>query len=194
MSFPYEYIFKYIVIGDTGVGKSCLLHQFTEARFVGDCQHTIGVEFGTRIVDVDSRKVKLQIWDTAGQERFRSVCRAYYRGAVGALLCYDTSRRDTFNNISSWLSDARSLTGTHTVIMLIGTKTDLLEQRQVSYDEARQFAEDNGLMFAETSSKTGENVEEAFLQTAYTIYRNILECTEPDQPPLPPKNENSDCC
>merc|ERR1711879_906953 len=91
--FPYEEIFKYIIIGDMGVGKSCLLHQFTEQKFIPDSPHTIGVEFGTRIIELGTKKIKLQIWDTAGQERFRAVTRSYYRGAAGALLVYDITRR-----------------------------------------------------------------------------------------------------
>uniref|UniRef100_A0AAX7UWN0 Ras-related protein Rab-14 n=1 Tax=Astatotilapia calliptera TaxID=8154 RepID=A0AAX7UWN0_ASTCA len=112
--YNYSYIFKYIIIGDMGVGKSCLLHQFTEKKFMADCPHTIGVEFGTRIMEVHGQKVKLQIWDTAGQERFRAVTRSYYRGAAGALMVYDITRRSTYNHLSSWLTDARNLTNPNT--------------------------------------------------------------------------------
>jgi Ras-related protein Rab-14 len=175
MSFPYEYIFKYIIIGDMGVGKSCLLHQFTENKFVPDSPHTIGVEFGTRIVEVMAKKIKLQIWDTAGQERFRAVTRSYYRGAAGALLVYDITRRITYNHLTSWLTDARNLTNPNTVIMLIGNKKDLEAQRDVTYEEAAQFAKENGLIFVESSAKTGENVEEAFLKTAKLIFQSVQE-------------------
>jgi len=175
MSFPYEYIFKYIIIGDMGVGKSCLLHQFTENKFVPDSPHTIGVEFGTRIVEVTGKKIKLQIWDTAGQERFRAVTRSYYRGAAGALLVYDITRRITYNHLTSWLTDARNLTNPNTVIMLIGNKKDLDAQRDVTYEEAAQFAKENGLIFIESSAKTGENVEEAFLKTAKLIFQSVQE-------------------
>ncbi|XP_014735542.1 PREDICTED: ras-related protein Rab-14 isoform X1 [Sturnus vulgaris] len=113
--YNYSYIFKYIIIGDMGVGKSCLLHQFTEKKFMADCPHTIGVEFGTRIIEVSGQKIKLQIWDTAGQERFRAVTRSYYRGAAGALMVYDITRRSTYNHLSSWLTDARNLTNPNTV-------------------------------------------------------------------------------
>uniref|UniRef100_A0A8V1AFC5 RAB14, member RAS onco family n=1 Tax=Gallus gallus TaxID=9031 RepID=A0A8V1AFC5_CHICK len=123
--YNYSYIFKYIIIGDMGVGKSCLLHQFTEKKFMADCPHTIGVEFGTRIIEVSGQKIKLQIWDTAGQERFRAVTRSYYRGAAGALMVYDITRRSTYNHLSSWLTDARNLTNPNTVIILIGNKADL---------------------------------------------------------------------
>uniref|UniRef100_A0A1I8GA56 Ras-related protein Rab-14 n=1 Tax=Macrostomum lignano TaxID=282301 RepID=A0A1I8GA56_9PLAT len=156
-AYNYSYIFKYIIIGDMGVGKSCLLHQFTEKKFLADCPHTIGVEFGTRIIEV-----------------FRAVTRSYYRGAAGALMVYDISRRSTYNHLSSWLTDARNLTLPNTVIFMIGNKSDLDNQRDVTFEEAKKFAEDNGLVFLECSAKTGENVEDAFLETARKIYENIL--------------------
>jgi Ras-related protein Rab-14 len=174
-SYNYAYIFKYIIIGDMGVGKSCLLHQFTDQKFMADCPHTIGVEFGTRIIEVSGQKIKLQIWDTAGQERFRSVTRSYYRGAAGCILVYDITRRSTYNHLQSWLNDARSLTNPNTVIFLIGNKSDLDSQRDVTQEEATKFAEDNGLIFLEASAKTGENVEDAFLSTATQIFKNVQD-------------------
>ncbi|KAJ9579759.1 hypothetical protein L9F63_004596, partial [Diploptera punctata] len=142
---------------------------------MADCPHTIGVEFGTRIIEVSGQKIKLQIWDTAGQERFRAVTRSYYRGAAGALMVYDITRRSTYNHLSSWLTDTRNLTNPSTVIFLIGNKCDLEAQRDVTYEEAKQFADENGLMFVEASAKTGENVEEAFLETAKKIYQSIQD-------------------
>merc|ERR1712036_162424 len=111
---------KYIIIGDTGVGKSCLLLQFTDKRFRTDHDLTIGVEFGARVVNVEDKQIKLQIWDTAGQETFRSITRSYYRGAAGALLVYDITRRETFSHPTSWLDDARQHSSSNMVIMLIG--------------------------------------------------------------------------
>eukprot|EP00761_Pharyngomonas_kirbyi_P012686 gb/GECH01012713.1/.p1 GENE.gb/GECH01012713.1/~~gb/GECH01012713.1/.p1 ORF type:complete len:204 (+),score=31.98 gb/GECH01012713.1/:1-612(+) len=169
----HDYIFKYIIIGDMGVGKSCLLHQFTENKFLQESCHTIGVEFGTKVVDVNGQHIKLQIWDTAGQERFRAVTRSYYRGAAGALLVYDITRRSTYNHLTSWLNDAKSLTNPKTVFVLIGNKLDRAKDREVSYEEAQTFAEENGLMYIESSAKTGENVEDSFMQTARNIYENI---------------------
>merc|ERR1712226_894021 len=119
----YAFLFKYIIIGDTGVGKSCLLLQFTDKRFQPVHDLTIGVEFGARMVNIDNKQIKLQIWDTAGQESFRSITRSYYRGAAGALLVYDITRRETFDHLATWLDDARQHSGSNMVIMLIGNKS-----------------------------------------------------------------------
>lgn len=173
--YNYNYIFKYIIIGDMGVGKSCLMRQFIDKKFMADCPHTIGVEYGTRIIEVQGQKIKLQIWDTAGQERFRAVTRSYYRGAAGAIMVYDITRRTTFNHISSWLSEANNLASPNTILFLIGNKADLDASRDVTREEAEQFAKEHNLTFLETSAKTGENVEEAFLETAKNIYQKIQE-------------------
>jgi len=173
MTDPYDYLFKFLVIGSAGTGKSCLLHQFISSSFKDDSSHTIGVEFGSKIVAVGGKTVKLQIWDTAGQERFRSVTRSYYRGAAGALLVYDVASRETFNTLANWLSDARTLASPAIVILLVGNKKDLEEEREVTFMEASRFAQDNGLVFLETSAKTGESVEEAFLKCSKNILAKI---------------------
>lgn len=169
----YAYLFKYIIIGDTGVGKSCLLLQFTDKRFQPVHDLTIGVEFGARMINIDGKQIKLQIWDTAGQESFRSITRSYYRGAAGALLVYDITRRDTFNHLASWLEDARQHANPSMTIMLIGNKSDLSHKREVSTEEGERFAKEHGLVFLETSAKTAHNVEEAFINTARKIHEKI---------------------
>ncbi|WVZ86051.1 hypothetical protein U9M48_032894 [Paspalum notatum var. saurae] len=171
----YAYLFKYIIIGDTGVGKSCLLLQFTDKRFQPVHDLTIGVEFGARMITVDNKPIKLQIWDTAGQESFRSITRSYYRGAAGALLVYDITRRETFNHLVSWLEDARQHANANMTIMLVGNKCDLSHRRAVSYEEGEQFAKEHGLIFMEASAKTAQNVEEAFVKTAGAIYKKIQD-------------------
>merc|ERR1712062_592749 len=171
----YAYLFKYIIIGDTGVGKSCLLLQFTDKRFQPVHDLTIGVEFGARMINIEGKQIKLQIWDTAGQEAFRSITRSYYRGAAGALLVYDITRRDTFNHLTTWLEDARQHANSNMAIMLIGNKSDLEARRDVKREEGEAFAREHGLIFMETSAKTAANVEEAFINTAREIYDKIQE-------------------
>merc|ERR1712012_692706 len=175
VAMSYSYLFKYIIIGDTGVGKSCLLLRFTDKRFQPVHDLTIGVEFGARMINIEGKQIKLQIWDTAGQEAFRSITRSYYRGAAGALLVYDITRRDTFNHLTTWLEDARQHSNSNMVIMLIGNKSDLEARRDVKREEGEAFAREHGLVFMETSAKTAANVEEAFINTAREIYDKIQE-------------------
>ena len=136
---------------------------------------TIGVDFATKSIRVDGKTIKAQIWDTAGQEAFRSITRSYYRGAAGALLVYDITRRDTFNHLTTWLEDARQYSDLNMVIMLIGNKSDLEARRDVRREEGEAFAREHGLIFMETSAKTAANVEEAFINTAREIYDKIQE-------------------
>lgn len=173
MSESYDYLYKFLVIGNAGCGKSCLLHQFIENKFKAESSHTIGVEFGSKIVNIGGKAIKLQIWDTAGQERFRSVTRSYYRGAAGALLVYDISSRESYNSLSNWLTDARQLASPDIVIILVGNKKDLEEEREVTFLEASRFAQENELMFLETSALSGDNVEEAFLKCGRSILTKI---------------------
>jgi Ras-related protein Rab-2A len=142
-----------------GVGKSCLLLQFTDKRFQPVHDLTIGVEFGARLIPIDNHQIKLQIWDTAGQESFRSITRSYYRDAAGALLVYDITRRESFNHLSRWLEEARQNGNPNMTIMLIGNKSDLEHRRAVSTKEGEIFAQENGLIFLETSAKSAANVE-----------------------------------
>ena len=173
--FPSTAPRRYIIIGDTGVGKSCLLLQFTDKRFQPVHDLTIGVEFGARMITIDAKQIKLQIWDTAGQESFRSITRSYYRGAAGALLVYDITRRETFNHLTSWLDDARQHSNSNMTIMLIGNKSDLEHRRTVTYEEGQAFANEHGLVFMETSAKTASNVEDSFINTAKKIYDKIQQ-------------------
>jgi len=177
-SDDYEFLLKFIVIGDSGVGKSCLLLQFTDERFQEAHDLTLGVEFGWRRVDIvaggQKRATKIQVWDTAGQESFRSITRAYYRAAAVCLLVYDVTQRDTFDHILQWLDDvSRYSNSEHLTIMLVGNKSDLDARRAVSTAEARDLAAAHNLMFLETSARTGENVAEAFLSSAEEVYRKL---------------------
>jgi len=173
MAERYDYLFKFIIIGDAATGKSCLLHRFIDDKFRKESTHTIGVEFGSKIIEVGGHFVKLQIWDTAGQERFRSVTRSYYRGAAGTILVYDITSRESYNHVSSWLNDAKALANPDIAIVLVGNKIDLSAEREVSFLEASRFAQENELMFLETSALTGEGVSEVFLKCARTILSKI---------------------
>lgn len=174
----HDTLFKYIIIGDSDVGKSCLLRYFLEKRCVkkgSQTQHTIGVEFGSKIVEVNGHKVKLQIWDTAGQERFRSVTRSYYRGSIGCLLVYDITSRDSYNNLISWLGDARSLGKPDITVCVVGNKIDRESEREVTLLEASRFCQENELLFIETSAFSGEGVEALFLKTTSCILKKIAD-------------------
>ncbi|KAK9860641.1 hypothetical protein MYU51_005761 [Penicillium brevicompactum] len=197
-----------VLIGDSGVGKSNLLSRFTRNEFNLDSKSTIGVEFATRSIQVDSKTIKAQIWDTAGQERYRAITSAYYRGAVGALLVYDISKHQTYENVTRWLKELRDHADSNIVIMLVGNKSDLRHLRAVPTDEAKQFASENNLSFIETSALDASNVELAFQNILTEIYRIVsskaLDNGEGGQQVLtrepvinPSKNDNEQkqgCC
>ena len=169
----YDYLFKVVLIGDSGVGKSNLLSRFTRNEFNLESKSTIGVEFATKSIQVDAKTVKAQIWDTAGQERYRAITSAYYRGAVGALLVYDISKQITFENVERWLKELRDHAESNIVIMLVGNKSDLRHRRAVTTEDAMAFAENNSLAFIETSALDATGVDEAFRQILTEIHRSM---------------------
>lgn len=177
MDDTYDYLFKIVLIGDSGVGKSNLLSRFTRNEFNLESKSTIGVEFATRSIRVDGRTIKAQIWDTAGQERYRAITSAYYRGAVGALLVYDIAKHTTFENIERWLKELRNHADGNIVLMLVGNKCDLRHLRAVPTQEATQFSEENSLSFIETSALDSTNVELAFQNILTEIYRIVSQKT-----------------
>ena len=134
---------------------------------------TIGVEFGAKTIEINGKTIKIQIWDTAGQEAFQAITRTYYKGAIGALLVYDITRRETFTHVTKWLDDVRTNSSKNVTVILIGNKKDLEDKRQVPYEEGEAFAKENGLMFLETSAKTAYNVVESFNLSAQCILNNI---------------------
>eukprot|EP00898_Chlorokybus_atmophyticus_P002862 jgi/Chlat1/3577/Chrsp234S03599 len=187
----YDYLFKVVLIGDSGVGKSNLLSRFTRNEFCLESKSTIGVEFATRSIQVDGKTIKAQIWDTAGQERYRAITSAYYRGAVGALLVYDITKAVTYENVERWLKaswrgvihnlmherkhavELRDHADSNIVIMLVGNKSDLRHLRAVTTEDASSFAEKEGLSFIETSALESTNVELAFQKILTEIYRIV---------------------
>ncbi|KAH1130217.1 hypothetical protein J1N35_001595 [Gossypium stocksii] len=165
-----DYVFKVVVIGDSAVGKSQILSRFAKNEFCLDSKSTIGVEFQTRTVTIKTKVIKAQIWDTAGQERYRAVTSAYYRGALGSMLVYDISKRQSFDSLARWVEELRANADNSIVIMLVGNKADLVDQRAVPTEDAVKFAKEQGLFFAETSALSGDNVDKAFFQLLEEIY------------------------
>ncbi|QRV86873.1 small GTPase family Rab protein [Ceratobasidium sp. AG-Ba] len=188
----YDYLFKVVLIGDSGVGKSNLLSRFTRNEFNVESKSTIGVEFATRSINVDGKTVKAQIWDTAGQERYRAITSAYYRGAVGALLVYDISKHATYVNVTRWLKELRDHADSNIVIMLVGNKSDLKHLRAVPTEEAKAFSAENGLFFIETSAMDASNVEAAFQNILTEIYRIVSsKALESSADPIKPSSGES---
>uniref|UniRef100_A0A452ZWV6 Uncharacterized protein n=4 Tax=Triticinae TaxID=1648030 RepID=A0A452ZWV6_AEGTS len=187
----YDYLFKVVLIGDSGVGKSNLLTRFTRNEFSLESKSTIGVEFATRSIHVDDKVVKAQIWDTAGQERYRAITSAYYRGAVGALVVYDVTRHVTFENVERWLRELKDHTDANIVIMLVGNKADLRHLRTVPSEDAKAFAERENTFFMETSALEAMNVEDAFTEVLSQIYRVVSKKALDigDDPAAPPKGK-----
>ncbi|KAF9153248.1 hypothetical protein DFQ27_000964 [Actinomortierella ambigua] len=170
----YDFLFKIVLIGDSGVGKSNILSRFTRGDFNLESKSTIGVDFGARTVQVeDGKMIKAQIWDTAGQERYRAITAAYYRGAVGALLLYDITQQGTFESVSRWLSEVREHADSNIIIMLVGNKSDLRHLRAIPTEDGKNFAEENGLMFIETSALDSTNVDVAFTDLLTEIYKVV---------------------
>ncbi|KAJ2493374.1 Rab GTPase ypt31 [Coemansia sp. RSA 2050] len=170
----YDFLFKIVLIGDSGVGKSNLLSRFTRNEFNLDPKSTIGVEFATRSIQVHSKTIKAQIWDTGTHNTVASpgsqACNKYYRGAVGALLVYDIAKHPSYENVTRWLKELRDHADSNIIIMLVGNKSDLRHLRAVPTDEAKQFATENDLYFIETSALDSTNVEQSFQEILTKIY------------------------
>ena len=170
----YDFLLKLLLIGDSGVGKSCLLLRFADNSYTDSYISTIGVDFKIRNMEIDGKKAKLQIWDTAGQERFRTITSSYYRGAHGIIIVYDITDQETFNNVRNWLQEIDKFASDNVNKLLVGNKSDRSD-RQVDTNQARDFAASLGIPFIETSAKTAANVEQAFLKMTSDIKARIAE-------------------
>ena len=169
----YNYLLKYIIIGDSAVGKSNLLLQYTYGEFIEEYRNTIGVEFGAKNIDIDNKSYRIQIWDTAGQECFKSITRAYYKNSVCAIVVYDITCIDSFNNVSSWIEDCKNYSPKNVYIVLVGNKSDLEDRRQIPTEKGQEIADKYGIAFFETSAKTGDNVVKIFEESVKEIARRI---------------------
>lgn len=177
-NFPYDHLFKLLMIGDAGVGKSSMLLRFTDDSFDDHIQSTIGVDFKVKHMDVNDKRIKVTIWDTAGQERFRTLTSSYYRGAQGVVMVYDVTRRDSFENLDQWLKEVKLYTpnnGEGVVKLLVGNKIDLGDsKREVQREEGESWARSQGMLFLEASAKTKLGIRQCFLE----VVQKILE--DPD--------------
>lgn len=171
----FDHSLKVVAVGESGVGKTCLLVRFVRDTFEENGQSTLGVEFMSKIIETEKHRIQLQLWDTAGQELFRSVTRGYYRGSAGALLLFDLSNRDSFENVEKWLQDVKDVARDDVVLILIGNKSDLEGKRQVTHDEASDFAQKHNMKYFEVSAKTGDNVSEAISACVAQIEKNLDE-------------------
>lgn len=178
----YDHIIKVILIGDSGVGKSNMVGRFIRDEFLPDTKSTIGVEFATKTLEMtDGSYVKAQIWDTAGQERYRSVTSSYYRGALGAMIVYDVTDVESFRNISMWVRDLKANCEEDCLVMLVGNKSDLSDNRAVSLREGRSVARKEGFAFIETSAKLSTGIDTAFERILEEIYKRMPESNYTDR-------------
>jgi Ras-related protein Rab-1A len=200
MKRDYDYLFKLVLIGDSGVGKSCLLLRFADDNFTDSYISTIGVDFRFRTINIENKTVKLQIWDTAGQERFRTITSAYYRGADGIIMVYDVTSSESFDHVEEWLSEVDRYANENTSKLLVGNKADLIEEKQVPEDTAQRFAEKLSIPFLETSAKTATNVDAAFLTMAKELIKTREKQNTDGQPREKVKlkpvkaNKKQGCC
>merc|ERR1712005_94509 len=177
----YDYLFKLLLIGNSGVGKSCLLLRFADDTYTESYISTIGVDFKIRTIQLDGKTIKLQIWDTAGQERFRTITSSYYRGAHGIIVVYDTTDSDTFEHVKTWLHEIDRYASENVNKLLVGNKSDLTSKRQVETESAKEFADSVNIPFLETSAKSATNVEDAFMTMAGEIKKRMASQPAPEQ-------------
>jgi small GTP-binding protein len=178
----YDYLFKLIIIGDSGVGKSSILTRYMRNEFTDEAKTTIGVELSTSLIEVNDKRVKVAIWDTAGQERFRAATNLYYRNTLGAFICYDITNYASFKNVEKWLTELSDHVHGQVIVTLVGNKCDLARrQRAVTQEEAQLLAEKHNLDFVETSALDATNIESSFKQIISNIYNRIYKTDEENE-------------
>ncbi|GMH85686.1 hypothetical protein TL16_g10310, partial [Triparma laevis f. inornata] len=172
---PYDMQIKLLMIGDSGVGKTCLLLRYANDSFSPTFITTIGIDFKIKNVEIDTKRIKLQIWDTAGQERFRTITTSYFRGAQGILLVYDVTDRRSFESIRNWISQIQQHADVSVNKILVGNKCDITEEKSVSTEEGARLAEEYGIGFFEASAKNDINVEQSFISIARAVKDRLIK-------------------
>ena len=170
----YDYLLKFAIIGDSGIGKTSIMRQFLDQSFLYEHDMTIGVDFGAKTIHTDGKAFRIQVWDTAGQESFKCITRTYYRNVCGILLCYDVNNRESFNNVTRWMTEIQNYAHPQVAIILVGTKIDMNAYRQVSFAEGQQYATEKNLLFIEVSSKTKRNIIDCFTMLTSDIYKKLI--------------------
>ena len=171
----YEFMFKVVLVGDSFVGKTNIMSKYLKNEFHEDSKATVGVEFGSKQFNVEGHSIKAQIWDTAGQERYKAITSAYYKGAKGAFIVYDITRKNSFESIDKWINDVTAVADKKITIVLIGNKSDLEDQRQVTKEQGEDKANKLQVAFLETSAFSGENLEKAFQMMIKEVYQKCHE-------------------
>jgi len=171
----YEFMFKVVLVGDSFVGKTNIMSKYLKNEFHEDSKATVGVEFGSKQFNVEGHSIKAQIWDTAGQERYKAITSAYYKGAKGAFIVYDITRKNSFESIDKWINDVTAVADKKITIVLIGNKSDLEDQRQVTKEQGEDKANKLQVAFLETSAFSGENLEKAFQMMIKEVYKKCHE-------------------
>mmetsp|Transcript_10489 Transcript_10489/g.17098 ORF Transcript_10489/g.17098 Transcript_10489/m.17098 type:complete len:195 (+) Transcript_10489:1235-1819(+) len=194
MSAPRTCHFKLVLLGDTAVGKSCLVVRFVRDEFFEFQEPTIGAAFLTQTVTLDDATVKFEIWDTAGQERYRSLAPMYYRGAAAAVVVYDITNTESYLGAKSWVKELMRRGDPNVVIALAGNKVDNASNRAVDKEEVEAYAEENGLIFFETSAKTAEHVRELFVSIANKLPKSAPVDEHPAFPVTENEEQKRGCC
>jgi len=171
----YDFLFKLIIVGDSNVGKTNIMSKYIHNQFNQHSKSTIGVEFGTKIVNIDNKKIKAQIWDTAGQERYKSITSAYYKGAKGALIVYDITNKFSFDSVDKWVQDLNSYGDKNITLLLVGNKSDLEEKRQITKENGEEKAKSFNLGFIETSACSGDNIDQAFVIMLKEVLKKYID-------------------
>jgi len=200
LGHKFDYSLKIVVVGDSGVGKTCYLLRYVRDVWEGEIQPTLGVEFLTKVVQTEKHRIQLQLWDTAGQELFRSVTRGYYRGSAGAIIVFSLDSMDSFENVSQWLRDIKDVASNDVVAILIGNKSDLKEERKVPQSDIDAFVKANNLLYFETSAKTGEGIFDSVNGCVSLIEKKVedgsfhFHSTSKQEINFHPEKKTKSCC